>query len=115
MRPRRRAQVLLVLVTHPAGRAAGRFAARLVDARLAACVNILPAAESVFWWRGKLDRGRESLLLIKTTASAYAPLEAAITRWHPYDVPEVIAVPIMRGSAPYLAWVKSSVQASRAP
>ena len=100
---------VVVFVTCPRGRVAQRLAMLVVTQRLAACVNIVPAVRSVFRWQGKVDQAEEALLLIKTTARRFPALSRAIKAAHPYDVPEIIALPIAQGSAPYLAWVASSV------
>ena len=100
---------LLVLVTCPSRAAARRLATALVKRRLAACVNILPGIESIFWWQGRIDNSREALLLIKTTSARLARLTRAVVALHPYDLPEVIALPVTRGHRPYLRWVASSV------
>jgi len=99
----------VVLVTCPSRAAARRLATALVRRRLAACVNLVPAVESVFWWQGKLDRCREILLLIKTTAATFPRLSRAVAELHPYEVPEVIALPLAAGSASYLKWIRSSL------
>lgn len=104
------AQVLLVLVTCPNRRLARRLAERAVSARAAACVNVLPGIDSVFRWEGAIDRARETLLLIKTTKRAYARLERVIAAAHPYDVPEIIALPLRAGLPAYLNWVGASVR-----
>lgn len=100
---------LVVLVTCPNRRVATQLATRIVRARLAACVNIIPGIDSIFWWEGKVDRAREVLLLIKTTARRFESLRRAITRHHPYDVPEILALPIVKSHQPYAQWVASSV------
>ena len=103
-------RVVVVLVTCPSRAVARRLAARLIERRLAACVNLVPAVESVFRWQGKTEYCRETLLVIKTTAVRFNALKRAILTLHPYDVPEVIAFPITAGHSPYLAWVASSVR-----
>ena len=102
-------RVHLVFVTCPTRAAARRLAAALVTRRLAACVNILPGVESIFWWEGKMSRSREALLLLKTTKARLGTLTRAILTLHPYEVPEVIAVPVTAGHGAYLRWVASSV------
>jgi periplasmic divalent cation tolerance protein len=77
----------------------------LVERRLAACVNIAPGLTSVYLWEGRIERAEEHLLLIKTGVSAYDGLEAAIREHHPYELPEIVAVPIERGSRDYLQWI----------
>lgn len=107
-RQRHRKQFYVVFVTCPNRRVASRIAATVVDRHLAACVNILPGVESVFWWQGKRDRCREVLLLIKTSPRSFESLRRAIVRLHPYEVPEVIGIPIAAGHPPYLAWLASA-------
>jgi len=104
-------QVIVVLVTCPSTSVARRLGVALVRRRLCACVNLLPGVESLFRWKGKLDRCREALLLIKTTARRFRRLEQAVRALHPYEVPEVIALPVSSGSRPYLRWIASSVSA----
>jgi len=81
----------------------------LVEKRLVACVNMVGPVRSVFLWKGKVEDESERLLLMKTRADRYAELETAIQELHPYDVPEVIAIPIERGSQAYLSWVDENV------
>jgi periplasmic divalent cation tolerance protein len=102
------ASIWVVLVTAPSDRAEG-LAKSLVEQRLAACVNVLPSVRSFYHWDGKLESGSESLLMIKTTADGYAALEAGVRRLHPYDVPEVIGLPVSQAFAPYAAWVRDNV------
>ncbi len=96
---------LLVLTNLPDRAAAERLAELLVERGLAACVNILAPCRSVYRWKNELQRDDEHPLLIKTTAARYAALETAIRDAHPYELPEVIAVPVERGLPDYLAWV----------
>ena len=98
-------EALLVLTNLPDAAAARTLADSLVAKRLAACVNILAPCLSVYRWQGKVADAQEVPLLIKTTASRYAALEAAIRADHPYELPEIVAVPIARGLPGYLAWV----------
>ena len=100
---------LIVLVTCPSRAVARRLANALVKDHLAACVNVVPGIESVFQWKGKTERCREALLLIKTTRKRFPPLTRAIVTLHPYDVPEVIALPLVEGYRPYLQWIHQSV------
>ncbi len=110
MRKRRASsEVVVVLVTCPTRAVARRLANQLVKDRLAACVNVLPGIDSTFWWQGKIDRCREVLLLIKTTAGRFPQLSRAVTELHPYEVPEVIALPLAAGHRPYLAWVQNAL------
>jgi periplasmic divalent cation tolerance protein len=96
---------LLVLTNLPDRAAAERIAEALVEQKLAACVNILAPCRSVYRWKGGLQRDEEHPMLIKTTAERYPALEQALRAAHPYELPEIIAVPIERGLPQYLAWV----------
>jgi periplasmic divalent cation tolerance protein len=96
---------LLVLTNLPDRAAAERIAEDLVAQNLAACVNILGPCRSVYRWKGALQHDEEHPLLIKTTAARYPALEQALRAAHPYELPEIIAVPIERGLPEYLAWV----------
>jgi len=98
---------LLVLTNLPDRVAAERLADALVEQRFAACVNILAPCKSVFRWKGALQHDEEHPLLIKTTTERYPALEAAIRAGHPYELPEIIAVPIERGLGAYLDWVRA--------
>jgi periplasmic divalent cation tolerance protein len=99
----------VVLVTAPEGAPAETLARSLVAEGLAACVNRVPGIRSTYRWEGRVHDDAETLLVIKTTAAAYPALERRIRELHPYEVPEVIAVPIVRGSAAYLSWLDASV------
>ena len=98
-------QVLLVLTNLPDAGSANALAHALVESRLAACVNLLPTVQSVYRWQGAVEQATETTLLIKTTQRHYPQLQQAIVSAHPYEVPEVIAVPVADGHAPYLHWV----------
>ncbi|MDR2925227.1 MAG: divalent-cation tolerance protein CutA [Azoarcus sp.] len=102
-------EVLLVLTALPDRASADVLAARLVEESLAACVNILAPCGSVYRWRGKVETAAEIPLLIKTTRTCYPALEAAVQALHPYEVPELIALPVTRGLDAYLDWVAASV------
>jgi len=95
----------LVLTTCPNRRAADRLARALVGERLAACVNVVPIAHSVYRWRGRVESAREFLLVIKSLRRAYPKLEKRLRALHPYELPEVVAVPIRSGFRSYLAWI----------
>ena len=96
---------LLVLTNVPDPAIAERMARHLVEAGLAACVNILAPCRSVYRWQGTLEEASEIPLLIKSTLQRYPALESVIKSMHPYDVPEIIAVPITIGWPAYLGWV----------
>ena len=100
---------IVVLVTCPSPAQARRLATALVRHRAAACVNILPGVRSVFRWRGAMDEARETLLIIKTPRRQFEPLRRLVRALHPYEVPEIIALPTRGGHAPYLRWVRESV------
>ena len=99
---------LLVLCTCPDEDSAKGLSASLVEEKLAACVSIVNPISSIFTWQGKIDTEQESLLLIKTTETAYSALEQAIKQRHPYDVPEIIAIPVPGGSTEYLNWIREN-------
>ena len=96
---------ILVISTLPDRDHAEKMAHFLIEQQLAACVNILPGATSVYRWQGKVESADETILLIKTTMARYPALEAAIKAQHPYELPEIIAVPISAGLPAYLEWV----------
>lgn len=102
-------QHLVVLVTCPTRVSARRIAQGLVQKRLAACVNIVPAIESLFFWEGRVDHAKEILLVIKTARHRFEALRKTILSLHPYQVPEIIALPIVVGHPPYLQWVRQSL------
>lgn len=98
-------QTLLILTNLPDEDSAQTLASSLVADRLAACVNVLAPCRSVYRWQGAVEHSQEIPLLIKTTATRYAALEAAIRACHPYELPEIIAVPVAHGLPEYLRWV----------
>jgi periplasmic divalent cation tolerance protein len=95
----------LVMTTVDSSAAAREIARRLVEERLAACIQILPPMTSVYTWEGRIEEASESLLLIKTVRSAYATLETKLRQIHPYQTPEIIVLPIEAGLPDYLAWM----------
>jgi len=99
---------IVVFVTAANGEEASRLAEMLVGAHLAACVQILPEIESVYRWQGKIERSSEVLLIVKTTREKFDELEREVRALHSYDTPEIVAVPIVTGSAPYLEWLVKS-------
>ena len=98
-------ETLLVFTNLPDRDAAVKLAEALVGRRLAACVNVLSECTSIYRWQGAVENAREVPVLIKSRAALYDELEAAINELHPYEVPEIIAVPVVRGLPEYLAWV----------
>eukprot|EP00793_Prasinoderma_coloniale_P002570 PRCOL_00002052-RA len=106
------AECCCVYVTAPNRAAAKSLAASLVEARLAACVNIVPGVESVYHWEGKVEVDEELLLIAKTTRSRLAALTEKVNAEHPYDVPEVVAIPFVGGSDKYISWLVDNVTPS---
>lgn len=96
---------IFVLTQMPNHAAAHALALALLERRLAACVSIGAPVESLYHWRGKIETGPEVPLTIKTRRARYAEVEAAVRAGHPYELPEIVAVPIVRGFEPYLDWL----------
>src|SRR4051794_25664692 len=97
-----------VFMTAADGEEATRLADMLVGAQLAACVQLLPEMESVYRWQGKIERQAEVLLIAKTTIGKFDDLEREVRALHSYETPEIVAVPIVTGSAPYLEWLSKA-------
>ena len=95
---------LVVFCTCPADTARD-LTEMLLTRRLAACVNCLPGIESSYWWQGDIPHDQETLLVIKTRSDRFSEIQDAISEIHPYDVPEIIALPIVEGSDDYLRWI----------
>lgn len=100
---------IVVFMTAGSADEARRIANHLVEARLAACVQVLPEIESVYRWKGEVQREREVLMLAKTTAAQFEELEKTVRAIHSYETPEVVAVPMSAVSEPYRAWVNDNV------
>ena len=100
----------LIFVTAPDAEVARTLARAILEARLAACVNIIPSLESHYWWQGKLDQSAEVLMVIKTTKAKLKALENLVMEGHPYDTPEFVAFPASSVSKKYMAWVRASVK-----
>lgn len=98
-------ECIVVLCTCPDGETAVQLARGLVEQRLAACVNVIDSVRSIYRWRGETTEDSEVLLVIKAPAAHYERLEQAIVASHPYELPEIIAVPIKRGFEQYLQWI----------
>ena len=103
-------QYLLVMTTVPDADIGQIIAEKIIEERLAACVNLQTAGRSLYWWKGKIMQEQEHTLLIKTNMEAYPKLEKKIAEIHPYDVPEIIALPIHSGSKDYLGWMDTEIQ-----
>jgi periplasmic divalent cation tolerance protein len=104
-------KTLLVLTNLPDRAAAERVADLLIEKRLAACVSILAPCRSVYRWKSAIQHDEEHPMLIKTTLERYAELERALRSVHPYELPEIVAVPIEHGLSAYLAWVAEETSA----
>ena len=98
---------LVVLVTAPGAARARALARALVEERLAACGNVVPGLASIYRWKGKLHDDAEALLILKTTRARFAALRERILALHPYQVPEVLALPVEAGGGRYLAWLRA--------
>ena len=103
-------EAIVVFVTASSQEEAKKIADLLLNKRKAACVNIVPRVDSLFWWQGKLDSAQESLLIIKTKASVLPEVIDLVKQAHSYTVPEVIALPIIGGNDDYLKWVDEEVR-----
>ena len=101
-------RLLVVLMTAPDRAQASRIAEMLVNSRLAACVQILPEIQSVYRWKGEIERSTETLLLAKTTHDRFDELDRAVREIHVYETPEIIALPVKAASESYLKWVLES-------
>ncbi|MBI4585953.1 MAG: divalent-cation tolerance protein CutA [Planctomycetes bacterium] len=101
--------ICIVLSTCPREKA-GSLARALVERRVAACVNVIEKVASFYWWEGKLCEDGESLLVMKTPCARVEALLQAVRELHPYQVPEVVALPVITGHEPYLRWVEESVR-----
>lgn len=99
---------IIVLSNCPGSILAKKIAQELVTDKLAACVNIIPEVQAFFTWVGKVDKANEHMLVIKTTTDAYEAVEKRIKKLHPYELPEIIAVPIYAGSSEYLDWISAN-------
>ncbi|MGA7677906.1 MAG: divalent-cation tolerance protein CutA [Dehalococcoidia bacterium] len=103
---------VVIFVTTGTEAEAHKIAELLLTKRKAACVNIVPGVDSSFWWQGKLDSARESLLIIKTRASLLPEVIELVKSVHSYQVPEIIALPIIGGNEDYLKWIEDEVKES---
>lgn len=105
-------EAVVVLVTTSGEDEANRIACALVDERLVACVNLLGAVRSIYRWQGEVQSDAEVVMMIKTTRDRFDVVERRVRELHSYEVPEVIAIPIAAGSAPYLDWIAQQVSAA---
>ncbi len=102
--------VLVILCTFPDSEQARQIGTLLVEKQLAACVNLIPAVESIYLWQGKVETATEVLAIFKTTTAAFPAFEQALTELHPYEVPEIIALSPEKIAAPYRAWLLGQIR-----
>jgi len=98
-------EAIIIFVTASSEAEARTLARDLVDSGLAACANLLPGLTSIFHWKGKVEETEEILLILKSRAELFERIETHVRELHSYEVPEIIALPILYGSSPYLAWI----------
>jgi len=100
----------VIFITASSKKEAELIAGQLIDKKLAACVNILDGVESFFRWQGKVDKAKEVLLIVKSSQSKFASLVKLVKSLHSYEVPEIIALPIVSGEKAYLRWIDESLR-----
>jgi periplasmic divalent cation tolerance protein len=103
---------IVILCTCSSAEESQRIASRLLEDHLAACVNVLPSVRSYYWWQGAIESADEHLLFIKSTAALFPAVQDAVRQMHSYEVPELLALPVLAGSADYLAWLRSNLRAN---
>ncbi|RLE79518.1 MAG: divalent-cation tolerance protein CutA [Thermoprotei archaeon] len=101
----------VILITVPTREEALKISRDLLEKKLIACINILDNVHSLYWWKGKIEEGKELLLVIKTRLDLFEKVLESVKRLHSYEVPEVIALPIIAGNRDYLKWIDESVEA----
>jgi periplasmic divalent cation tolerance protein len=101
---------IVVLTSCAAEADAERLARALVEGRLAACVNVVPGARSFYHWKGKIESGEEFLLIVKTSRDLFPALRAEMEKLHPYEVPELLALPVVAGAENYLSWLDANLR-----
>jgi len=99
----------VVLITVPPDRGE-ELANFIVENKLGACVNVIPEVSSLYWWKGEIERDRESLLVVKTSADRFGELMEKVREVHPYTVPEIVALPVVAGNPDYLGWIEESLE-----
>ena len=105
-----RSNYIVAFITTATADEAKTISQTLLDQRLAACINIVPRVNSQFWWQGKIDSAQENLLIVKTKASRLDEIIKLVKGLHSYDVPEIIALPIIGGNQDYLEWIETEVK-----
>lgn len=101
---------IIIFITTSNKKEAEKISRQLVKNRLAACVNILPGIKSLFWWQGKIDQGKEALLIVKSRKEKFTKIVKLVKASHSYAVPEIIAIPVVCGFKPYLNWINDSIR-----
>ena len=101
---------IVIFITASNKKEAKRLAQGLIRKKLAACVNIVDGLTSLFWWQGKIDKAKETLLVVKSRKAKLAKIMACVKAMHSYEVPEIIALPIVGGNSAYLKWIDSSLE-----
>jgi periplasmic divalent cation tolerance protein len=100
----------IILITAGNKKEADKIAKKLIQEKLAACVNIVAGVKSLFWWQGKVDRAKETLLIVKSRKEKFNKIVKSVKASHSYAVPEIIAIPIASGFKPYLKWIDESLR-----
>ncbi|MBD3290854.1 divalent cation tolerance protein CutA [candidate division KSB1 bacterium] len=103
-------QYIIILITCSSADEAEKISAALLDEKLIACANIVPGIQSLFRWQGEMSKENEVLLILKSTAEKFEPVELAVQELHSYDTPEIIAIPIVKGSEKYLKWISDETR-----
>jgi len=101
---------IIILITTKDKKEAEKISRLLIKNRLAACVNIINGVKSLFWWQGKADQAKEALLIVKSRKEKFVKIAKLVKANHSYDVPEIIAIPIVSGFKPYLNWINDSIR-----
>ena len=104
------ARYIQISTTAPSKEEAEKIASMLVGAKLAACVQVIGPVISTYWWEGKIETAQEWLCIIKSRTPLYREIQAAIKKHHPYQVPEILATPVLKGSRDYLTWVRNTTR-----
>jgi len=103
-------EYIVVFITCASGKEAALIAKHLLSEKLVACANIVKDIKSSFWWNGKVDKAVETLLILKTTKSNLVEIQKMVRKFHSYEVPEIIALPIVGGEVNYLRWIDESIK-----
>ena len=101
---------IIIFVTCASGKEAGSLSDALLKKRLVSCANIIKGINSRFWWKGKTEKASETLAIFKTSAAKFKAVEKEVRKAHSYEVPEIVAIPIIAGSKDYLNWIGSSIE-----